>query len=858
MNGWTVIARRVNLRHARRHRLRTLLTIAGVASGVALTFSINVINTTLVTSFRSSVRELAGDAELEVAAADASGLPAATVDEVERTEGVANAVPVLRTTTEVSGFEGSRRVLVIGATPEFSTLVPRGLGPLAEMRVDFAGDTSGLLLAEGLARSLGVQTGDRLAVQTPTGTRPVEVAGTVGGALIDAVNGGDVGVMLLPAAQELFAKDGRVDSIYVVIDPGVSIDDAERALEGALGGAATIGPPGERGAGFERVFDSLGTLLSMGGTVALFVALFVVYNTMSMSLAERRREISMVLAFGAPPRAVFGAFLAEALVLGTIASVLGVLGGLALAQLLVQRATEALSFLPLAAAGSLDVSPAAVALGIGGGILVSLIGAYVPARRVLRVSPIESLRPEASYEWTSTTLKVRGRSFAAGLVLIALGLACFVAFLFATEQRWLVSAGLVCGLGGVSLLLPTIVPLSLRLLRPIARKGFGTIGRLSIDALEKNPGRSTFTVAALVLTLGLVVAVASALGSYRAQVDRLITALIGSPLYVSAPSYTGVTSDQPLSGDLKSQIEQVPGVAYVYPLRFTFLELGDRQALLNAVPVGPAIERGATTDLTAITDTPEAFLEGLERGDIVLSNLAAEARGLEAGDRLALPTPQGRKVFDIAGTYQDLTSFDSIYMGYSTYTKYWNDHTADEFAVLIDDGAEVAEVETALESFVSDAGIDARIYTKEELGGRIVQTVEGTFSLANGIQLAALIVAIFTIANTMFTAILERRWEMGLQRAVGMSGKQLGATVLLESAAIGLIGGAGGAILGTGSGLVMTKAMEAQFAWQVPFQVPWLLIAISVGLGVLVAAAAGAIPSRLAVRTRIIESLRYE
>lgn len=566
----------------------------------------------------------------------------------------------------------------------------------------------------------------------------------------------------------------------------------------------------------------------------------------------------MVLAFGAPPRAVFGAFLAEALLLGTLASVVGVLGGLGLAQLLIRSAADALSFIPLAAAGSLDVSASAVAVAIGGGVLVSLIGAYVPARRVLRVSPIESLRPEASYEWTATTVKVKGRSLAAGLSSISLALVCFVAFLLATEERWLVSAGLVCGLGGVSLLLPTIVPVALRLLRPVARGSFGTVGRLSVDALEKNPGRSTFTVAALVLTLGLVVAVGSALGSYRAQVDRLIEALVGADLYVAASSYTGVTSDQPLSADVKPSIEAVPGVDYVYPLRFTFVELGDRQALLFAVPVGPALEKGAATELTAITDTPSAFTEGLEQGDIVISTLAAESRGIGAGDELALPTPHGRRTFEIAGTYEDLSSFDSIYIGYSTYTRYWDDHSADEFGVLIEDGADITQVEAGLEDLVSETGISARVYTKEELGGRIGRTVEGTFRLANGIQLAALIVAVFTIANTMFTAILERRWEMGLQRAIGMSGKQLGGTVLLEAAAIGLIGGIGGAVLGTGSGLVMTKAMEAQFAWNVPFETPWVLIGVSVGLGVLVAAAAGAIPSRLAVRVRIIESLRYE
>ena len=858
MNGWAAIVRRINLRHARRHRLRTLLTIAGVASGVALTFSINVINTTLVTSFRSSVRELAGDAELEVAAADASGLPAAAVETVQDTPGVDRAVPILRSTTRISGFEGTSRVLVVGATPEFTTLVPRGLGPLGEMRVDVGGDPNGLLLAEELASSLGVGAGDRVAVETPTGTEPVEVAGTVGGALVDALNGGDVGVMLLPAAQELFGKRGRVDSIYVVIEGDVSVDEAERSLEDALQGVATIGPPGERGAGFERVFDSLGTLLSMGGTVALFVALFVVYNTMSMSLAERRREISMVLAFGAPPRAVFAAFLTEALVLGVIASVLGVLSGLLLAQVLVQRATEALSFLPLAAAGSIDVSSSAVAIGVGGGVFVSLIGAYVPARRVLRVSPIESLRPEAAYEWTNTTLRIRGRSFVGGLILLGGAVASFVAFLLAPEQRWIVSLGLVLGLGGVTLLLPTVVPWALRLLRPLARRGFGTVGRLSIDAVEKNPGRSTFTVAALVLTLGLVVAVASALGSYRAQIDRLIDALVGADLYVSSSSYTGVTSDQPLTADVKGVLAGTPGVGFVYPLRFSFIELDGSQALLNAIPVGAALERGASTELGAITEDPAAFTAGLRRGEIAISSLTAKTRELEVGDELTLPAPTGRRSFRVAATYDDLTSFESIYMSYATFTKYWRDRSADEFGVLIEPGASRAEVGSRLEALIEEGELPAEVYTKEELGERILRTVEGTFSLANGIQLAALVVAIFTIANTMFTAVLERRWEMGLQRAIGMSGKQLGRTVLLEAAAIGVVGGAGGAVLGTASGLVMTKAMEAQFAWRVPFETPWLLIAASVAVGVLVAAAAGVIPSRLAVRARIIESLRYE
>jgi putative ABC transport system permease protein len=150
------------------------------------------------------------------------------------------------------------------------------------------------------------------------------------------------------------------------------------------------------------------------------------------------------------------------------------------------------------------------------------------------------------------------------------------------------------------------------------------------------------------------------------------------------------------------------------------------------------------------------------------------------------------------------------------------------------------------------------VFTKDELIGRILQVVAGTFELAKGVQLAALVVAALTIANTMFTAVLERRWEMGLQRAIGMGGAQLGRTVLMEAGAIGVIGGVGGVVLGTVTAFFMTQAMEAEFSWRISFQLPVLLSAAALVGSIALAAAAGSLPSRMAVRTPIIESLRYE
>ena len=861
MSGLLTLLARINLRHLSRKKLRTLLTVAGIAAGVALMFSISVINATLLSSFRSSIRDLAGSAELEVAATDASGLPAGYVERVAAVPGVERTVPVIRTTTEVTGARTTERIVVLGITPDFPRLFPSSGGPLGEVNIEgnFGADGRGILVSRSLAERAGTETGETAALETPSGATPVQVTGEVSGGPIGLLNGGDIGVMLLPAAQDTFEKVGRVDSIYVVPDPQLPLDEVTSAIERELDGAGVVGPPGERGQGLERVFSSLAMLLSMGGTVALFVALFVVYNTMSMSLAERRREISMVISLGAARRDVFAAFLAEAALLGLVAAGLGLAGGMWLAGVLVERAADDFRILSISAAGPVVVQASAVAIAAIGGVLVSIAGAYIPARRVLDVAPVETLRPVAAYEWDASARRFgSARTLLGGISGIVVSVGMLVAFLSWPEQKWIVTVGLLFGLSGVTFLLPHIVPFAIRLLRPILERVFGTVGRLASDALAKNPGRSTFTVAALVLTLGLVVGVAGALASYESQIESSATALIGAPIYVTAESFTGLTSDQPLHVDLEDDLARVEGVRYVYPIRFALLDLGAEQGLVYAIPVERALEEGATTELESITEDPRAFLQGLEEGGITVSRLAAKRLEVDVGDELTLPTPSGEATFEVAAVFDDLLSFNSFYLNLSTYQELWKDDKADEFGVLLEEGVSVSAAKSDLEGVVRQQGAPADVFDKDELVARILEVVAGTFELAKGVQLAALVVAALTIANTMFTAVLERRWEMGLQRAIGMGGSQLGRSVLLEAAAIGVIGGVGGVLLGTITAFFMTQAMEAEFSWRIAFELPVFLSALALLGSVVLAAGAGLLPSRMAVRTPIIESLRYE
>ena len=858
MRGLFVVLRLVNLRHFTRHRLRTGLTAGGIAAGVALVFSISVINGTLLSSARASVRDLAGAAEIEVASADTTGLTAETGALVEEVEGVERSVPVLRVTTKITGGRDARRTLLLGITPEFAGLFPgQGVEGL-RIRGGAGRGGTGLVLSETLADRLGASLGAIVAAESPEGPVALEVTGTVGGGPVSFLNGGDLGVMFLPAAQSAFGREDRVDSFYVIVDPQAEIGDVTRSLEERLRGAAIVGPPGERGRGFDETFAALSTLTSLAGLVSLFVAMFVVYNTMSMSLAERRRELSMMGAFGASPRDLAGAFLAEAALLGVIAAGAGLILGAGLAKLLVGPAVTQYSILPLTSVGGLIIEPAQVALAGLGGVAVALLGAFLPARRVLRVAPIESLRPEAGYEWEPEGGASSSRRALAAGAGLALSLALLAAFARSPDIKPLAVAGLLAGLTGVTLLLPSVVPIVVRVLAPIVERALGTIGRLSVDALRKNPRRTTYTVGALVLTLGMVVSVGAALGSYEDEVETQAEATFEAPLFVGASSFTGLGSDQPLPASFERTIEQVNGVATAYPQRYVSVDINGSQALLYALPVVEAQLAGTGERFAGASSDPETLLEGLRDGGVVVSRLTAKRHDITIGESFDVPTPAGVRPFRVVGTFPDLASFDTMYIDRATYLRYWDDDKVDRFAVTLVPGADEATVARGLRAAIDASGYPAEVLTKRALIERILGAIKGLFSIARGIQIAALLIAILTIANTMFTAVLERRWESGLSRALGMSARDLRRGVVIEAGVIGLVGSGGAAVLGLILGFVMTQIMEVQFSWSVSFHAPWGLLLVALAGGAAASIVAGAVPSRMAAGTPIIEALRYE
>jgi putative ABC transport system permease protein len=850
----------VNLRHALDHRLRTALTVAGIAAGVTLAVSISLINATLASGVRSAGRELAGAAEIEVAGADRTGLDEDAVALVDNVDGVEHTVPVLRGFSRVRGQEKSARLMIVGVTPEFASLFPEGLGELGEVELEGGfGTGRGLILSEESRHLVDAQIGDTVEIETPEGFSNIEVTGVISSGVLTGFNGGEVGTMLLPAAQRTFAREGRVDSIFVVARADASLDETEERIDRALGGGAIVGPPGARSGGFSEALDGINALTASAGTVALFVAAFIVYNTMSMSLAERRREISMMLALGATRGHVFTTFLGEALVLGAIASGLGVLLGIGSASLFVGPALDSLRVFDINASGSLVVPAGALVVGGLSGLAVALIGALIPARRVHRLAPIESLRPQAAYEWGREGSKRRNMvRNAVGLLLLA-G-ATFVLAINPADVEdlgWLTNLGLALGLTGATLLLPTLVPAGIDVIRPLIRRAFGAPGHVAMHALRNNPGRTTVTAGALVFTLGIAVGLASALASFESQWNRSSLKWFGAPIYVDAGSYNTVSSDQPMPAGTARIFEQVEGVEAALPERYRVVNIDGRQTVMYVIPLKQGLESEASLSPPGREYRAE-LAESLLNGGIVISRYMAERNGLAVGDRVTIPTPSGERSFMVGDVVPDLNTLDSLYLDGETFVELWKDGSVDRFGVTLEPRASQDEVMSELRHVIETRALEARVLTRRESVGVVFDSIESLFSVARGIQAAALFVAALAIANTMLIAIFERRWELGLQRAIGMGRAQMTRSLLVEAGAIGVVGGLGATLLGLGLGVMMVKGMGSAYAFDVPFRPSWVLVALALTVGTAIAAVAGLYPSRTAVRVPIIESLRYE
>jgi putative ABC transport system permease protein len=850
------LLRAVSLRHARRSPGRSALVVCGIGLGVALFVGTLASNRSLVRAHEDTVSRLAGPADL-VVSGTAAGIPFGLVDRFAEIEGVAHAAPLLEVVTRIAG-EGET-LLVLGVDflgdPHF---LPRGeAGALAAALRDpfpFVNSRDAILLSRTLAERRGLGVGDAIEILTAEGASAFRIHGLLDEGGVLGLFGGRVAVLFLDAAQRAFGRGDAVDRIDVAVAGGADPAAVLGRLEAALAGAGSLSPPALRSERLARSLLALRRGLALAGLVALLAGGFLVFNAVSISVAERRREHATLRALGMT-RARLGILVAaESLPPALLGSLAGLAAGRALAQLSIDRAAPAVArfFAPVEPPPA-EVGPDLALAGLAVGTVTALAAALGPALRAARLEPAQVLRTRRTAA-RARELPRRGL-FLFGCLGVAAALA-----LAQRPGMTSASAATLVLIAGVTCTVPTLVLGIRRLVRSGVEGLLGAPGRIGMDDVARRLGRGAPTVAALGVAAGFSIAIAAWVQSVERPVLRWIDRSFPADVVVTAAG--PLTLRRPaFAPDVLDELRGIEGADALHGVRLVDQEVGGVPAQLLALDAAAYLPRLAGRGEVAVLEGPDPLDPRALVGEpaLLLSENLSRRLDLHAGERVALPTPGGERWFRVHGVVVDYLSQQGVALvDRRWYERYWGDPKIDAVYLYASPGADPADLASAAERRLAGrrgffvAPVDA-------LRGEIRAAVHQVFSVSRAPELVVLVIALVGVASTMVAAVLDRVHEIGILRAIGATRPQVVAAMVTEAAFLGLAAAAVGALGALPEGWILTRTFgEAAMGWRVPYSYP-LGVAGRVALWIVAtAAAAGLLPARRAASLDVRRAIAAE
>jgi putative ABC transport system permease protein len=865
------------LRFLRREPLRAGVTVLGVALGVAVVVAIRLANASSLRGFETALDAMSGRTSVEIVGAgvgiDEDVLPGlgwlrefGAVSPVIEGDAIARAgdtsemmrvlgVDVLRdrplreyqlTGTGADAGVGGQG----GATP--------GAGAAPMTAQDFLSlllDPHAVILTERYARRHGLQVGSRLALVFGDRERTLTVRALLRDEGPARVLDGNLALMDIAAAQWAFDRLGRIDRIDVRLQDASSIDRAEREIAARLPEGLTAQRPARRGEQVERMLAAFHLNLTALSLIALLVGVFLVYNTISTSVIVRREEIGTLRAVGVGRLTVLALFLGEAVLLGVIGASLGVGLGRVLADFAVGLTSATVSALYVANASAppaLTWRETWVAMAVA--VPLSLAAAALPALEAARVSPLASMR---GADRIASRFRLRSRQLLTPVALLALG-------------GWLATrpaiGGMpVAGFGaafalvfGAAFLVPLVLFALGRLGRVTLARAFGVEGVLANANLAGAIPRLSISVAALAVSLSMMVAIAIMIGSFRETVSYWVTQTLRADLYVGPSARANGARQPTVSAEVEQIVLAQPDVAAVDRFRNVSVPYGGSQVFLVAGDFAVMLERGRLL-FKAPADAAERMRAAIGADAVVVSETFANRYARRVDDDVELQTPAGPRRFRIAAVYYDYSSDRGIVaMDEATFTRHFGAWRPTGVSVYLEAGT---DADAARERLLRSLGTDQRIYvyTNASLRAEVLRIFDATFAITYALELIAIVVAIMGVAGTLVTLILERRKEIAMLRLVGADRRQVRRTVVLEAAMLGGVSQAIGLGVGLLLSLVLIFVVNVQsFGWTIQFHVPWLFLA-QMSLAILVATAlSGLYPARLASRMAVVGEVGEE
>jgi len=849
-----ILYRLISWPYVRKHVLRSILTIAGIVIGVSVFFAMHAANQSVFNAFQDTVRRIAGATELQISAGE-PGFDEGVLERVQSLPEVAVAAPVIEAVagTRLSG-QGNLLILGVDLTGDRSLRdyqLDSGDAAVIDDPLVFLAQPDSIMLTADYAHRNSLAINSTILLDTAEGAKPFVVRGILKSGGFTSAFGGNLAIMDIYAAQQVFGRGRRFDRIDVVLAKGVPLNDGEAKLRSMLGPGFDVQPPASRGQSFQSLLRIYYFILTFSSTFALVVGMFIIYSSFSIAVTQRRNEVGILRALGATRGQVAALFLGESAIGGLIGSAVGVLVGYGAAGVMARAIGTILQGVYGVTPGNAPVEPSIslIILTVAIGTFTSMLAAFLPAHKAAKGDPIQALQKGRAQ--TLSKGDSRSRAMAAA-VLAALG---FVLLSRTRSLTWFYT-GYLCVLFAAVLLTPMLARYVAQGLRYVLKWLRPVEGALAADSLIVSAPRTAATVGALMLSLALVIGLAGTARSSYNNIMGWVTVALNSDFFVSSsPTLTGNNYRFPDS--MTSELAAIDGIEDVYRMRVARIRYQGDTILLVVADMDKLATRSRPKTIAGNSD--EMFrLASAGRGVIGSENLAS-LRGLKIGDQIELPTPNGALRLPLLGIVQEYSDqHGEVILDRALFQKFWNDDSVDHFRVFLKPGADPAIVRAAiLQKF--DGNRHIFVLSNREVRRYIGGLADQWFSIT-WVQISiAILVAILGIINSLTVTIADRRRELGVLQAVGGLRNQIRLTIWMEAAGIAVIG----LVLGMALGAIhLHYVLEMtsrdfpglRFDYIYPYGVAVLLLPI-----IVLAALLSAIgPAEAALRGSLVEALEYE
>ncbi len=833
-------------RYLRGRGLRSLLTTLAVVFGVMLIFGLNGIIPTMIDAFSRNLLSAAGRIDLTVTSALNQPFGLDVLDKVTAVRGVAAATPQVQRIAPLPRKEDAPadalvQLSVIGIDP--NTVGEIRDFPLSSGRVLVSGDGQSAVLSADLAQQLGLQLGGTLTLPAAGGTERFRVVGLLSTA---TVPGQEQVFVPLRAAQRLFGFGPRINVVEAVFATGADRSATEQAVARSLGPDYTIG-------GLSTNTSLLASLqvgvfaYNMFGVFALATAGFIILNSFRTVVAERRRDIGMLRAIGTSRRTIIGMFLIESLFQGAVGTGLGILAGWGMALGMFAILAPVFETVIHMRIGDPIFTLPTWAEAIGLGIGVTVAAAIVPARAAGRITPMDAMRPQLGELYQR---RVGARAW------IGIALILGSVFGLATANPTLVGFGAVVFLIGTALVAPAVVnPIADWFSRPLELL-FAREGAIARSNLQRNPGRSAITVTAVMLGLASIVAMLSVVTSiftgFTSYIDKSLSAD-----YMLIPQSIILGQGNVAAGPrLTEKVRSTPGIGPVSALRITQGRVGGGD--VQIIGIDPATYPQVAA-FEWNTGSSDASLEQLRSGRWVIANgIYASQHGLVVGQAITIDTPNGNRLYHLAGIGNDYLNakLSTLYTSHDNLARDFN--TSNDTLIMANrlPSADPAQVLARLQRIVADYPA-FRLYESAQWREEQLTTFSRTMIMFYALVAALALPSLLALVNTLAISVLARTREIGMLRAVGSTRRQIRRMVMAESLLLSAIGTVFGIVSGLWLGYALVVAMGA-IGWQMPYDFPWGGVAATLVVGITFGVLAATGPARSAARLDVVQALRHE